>query len=302
AAAPDPWSPPTSRRASCLGGARMLRGGSVHHAQGRDRHHDGPGPHRRRQEPRGDAARPFEVVNLLAAGGLYSAPADMSRLGAMLMNGGVYKGTRILSADAVAQMAADETLGSFNPVPCTALRYGLGWDTVTQPAYGTQVVDPIGDHLGAMFLQIPDGCSRDLEDAVVAQHGAEGWIEWGGTLYRPMDSAPALAAGPNTVTFGADGYAEWRVLPSAANVQIGAGAAWRLYDADMVVLAAGASFPATAVTPTPSCYLLLFGEAGSSAAVTVTPPSGASSRAAEKSAAGRERRAALWPEHAPRLR
>ena len=486
---------------------------------------------------RGDAARPFEVVNLLAAGGLYSTPADMSRLGAMLMNGGIYNGTRILSADAVAQMAADETLGSFNPVPCTALRYGLGWDTVTQPglkavgvtgwqkggdsadyhasfivapgpklavtvtgvaplgsaslgtlgegillhalvdqgrihrrptpispklpaikpataaqlaemkgywalssqmfrvaaepsapqsltlsmltgdgwttvaeglrlrtdgrfhaggsasgystitaggrrylvndwvggyghyrdaglmsqklqpgdplpsawasrsgevwlavneqpdsftytsnagpllivsavpglegwvtvttpAYGTQVVDPIGDHLGAMFLQIPGGCSRDLEDAVVTQHGAEEWIQWGSTAYRPMGSAPALAAGPNTVTFGAEGYAEWRSLAAAGMLTIAAGGAstWRLYGPDLAVLDAGTTFPATVTAPTPRCYLLLFGPAGSSTTVTVTPPPGAPSRAAEKSAAGRERRAALWPEYVPRLR
>jgi hypothetical protein len=228
----------------------------------------------------------------------------MSRLGAMLMNGGVYKGTRILSADAVAQMAADETLGSFNPVPCTALRYGLGWDTVTQPAYGTQVVDPIGDHLGTMFLQIPGGCSRDLEDAVVTQHGAEEWIQWGSTAYRPMGSAPALAAGPNTVTFGAEGYAEWRSLAAAGMLTIAAGGAstWRLYGPDLAVLDAGTTFPATVTAPTPRCYLLLFGPAGSSTTVTVTPPPGAPSRAAEKSAAGRERGAALWPEYVPRLR
>ena len=452
---------------------------------------------------RGDTARPFEVVNLLAAGGLYSTPTDMSRLGAMLMNGGIYNGTRILSADAVAQMAADETLGSFNPVPCTALRYGLGWDTVTQPglkavavtgwqkggdsadyhasfivapgaklavtvtgvaplgsaslgtlgegillhalvdqgsihrlptpipskppavkpataaqlaemkgywalssqmfrvtaepsapqsltlsmltgdgwttvteglrlrtdgrfhaggsasgystitaggrrylvnawiggyghyrdaglmsqklqpgdplrpawasrsgevwlavneqpdsstytsnagpllivnavpglegwvtvttpAYGTQVVDSISDHLGAMFLQIPGGCSRDLEDAVVTQHGAEEWIGWGSTLYRPQASVPALAAGANPVTIGSEGCAEWRTLPVAASLHISAGTAWYLYDADMNVLGHGATLPVTADAPAGS-FLALFGPASSGTTVTVTP-------------------------------
>ncbi|TRZ90176.1 class A beta-lactamase-related serine hydrolase [bacterium] len=81
----------------------------------------------------GDVARPREVLNVLASGAVYSTPTDMGRLGAMLMNGGLYKGTRVLSADAVAEMGADQTLNSFNPVPSNAARYGLGWDTVTEP-------------------------------------------------------------------------------------------------------------------------------------------------------------------------
>ena len=82
---------------------------------------------------RSGVARPREVLNVLASGGLYSTPTDMSRLATMLMNGGVFNGARALSADSVAEMGADQTLKSFNPVRCNALRYGLGWDTVTQP-------------------------------------------------------------------------------------------------------------------------------------------------------------------------
>ena len=483
---------------------------------------------------RGDVARPLEILNVLASGGLYSTPTDMSNLATMLMNGGVFNGTRVLSAKAVADMGADQTLLSFNPVPSNAARYGLGWDTVTQPglravkvtgwakggdsidyhaafivtpkarlavtvtgvaplgsggletlgervllhalvdqgtlrrlpqpipavappvkkatdeqlhvmegvwamnqavfrvaasgsdpqalifsmlsadgwqpaeaslrlrtdgrfhadgsagstytmtaggrrylvnrtvggnghyldsmllaqklhplpalsapwqsraghlwlavnerpdsatyaedagpllmvsdvpglagyvtvttpSYGNQTVDPsTSDTLGSMFLQIPGFGSRDLEDAVIEKHGAEDWIWWGGTLYRPEAAAPTLATGTNTVTFGAEGYAEWRLLPSAASVQIGAGTAWRLYDADMVVLAAGATFPATAVAPTPGCYLLLFDPAGSSATVTVAPSAGA--QAAGQSAAQKARTAPPWPEHIARLR
>ena len=482
----------------------------------------------------GDVARPQEVLNVLASGALYSTPTDMSRLAAMLTNGGIYKGTRILSADSVAEMGVDQTLLSFNPVPSNAVRYGLGWDTVTEPglrdvgvtgwakggdsvdyhaafmvaptaklavtvigvmplgsgqcetlgqfillhalvdqgtlrrmpapvpatappltkatdaqlaamegywalsqavfrvaasesdpqslmlsvltadgwaphgegmrlrtdgrfhadaspssmraltaggrrylvnralggygqyldssllaqklhpgealsaawqsrvghlwlaineqpdsstytddagplllvgdipdlegyvtittpSYGNQVVDPSeSDDLGAMFLQIPGFGSRDLEDAVVTRRGAEDWIQWGSTLFRPEDTAPELASGANTVTFGAEGYAEWRELASAASLQIGAGTAWRLYDADMVVLAAGTTFPATATAPTPGCYLLLFGPAASSTKVTVTPAAGA--QAIGQRAAGQDRTAAPYPEYVPRLR
>ena len=52
----------------------------------------------------------------------------------MLMNGGAYKGRRILSAASVAEMGTDQTLRSFNPVKSAALNFGLGWDTVTEPA------------------------------------------------------------------------------------------------------------------------------------------------------------------------
>ena len=478
----------------------------------------------------GTVARPREVLNVLASGAAYSTPNDMGRLATMLMNGGVYKGTRILSAGAVAEMGIDQTLLSFNPVPSNAARYGLGWDTVTEPGlkavgvtawckggdsgdyhaaftvapkaklavtvvavtplgssqcetlaqrillhalvdqgtlrrlpkptpavappvkrataaqlaamegvwalnealfritaapgdaqaltiwrltqdgwaqlaegmklrtdgrfhldgransmytvtaggrhylinrtvggnghyldsmmlaqklhplkalstawqsrvgrmwlavnerpdsstytddsgallvvddvpdvtgyvtvttpiYGNQTVDPSeSDTVGTMFLQIPGFSSRDLEDAVVAKHGAEEWIQWGSTLYRPMDGVPALVAGPNTVTFGADGYAEWRLLSGAASVRIGAGTAWRLYDADMVVLDAGTTFPASASAPTAGCYLLLFGPAGSSTTVAVEP------LVTAKAAAGHDRKAALYPEYVIRLK
>ncbi len=482
----------------------------------------------------GDVAHPQEVLNVLASGAVYSTPTDMGRLGTMLMNGGIVNGTRILSAKAVADMSADQTRLSFNPVPSNAVRYGLGWDTVTEPglkavgvaawckggdsgdyhaaftvaptatlsvtvttvtplgsgqcetlgqrillhalvdqgtirrlpkpvpavappvkkasaaelgmmegvwamnqalfriapsasdpqaltfstlgqsgwsppgeglrlrtdgrfhvdgkagslytmaaggrrylvsttvggyghylgssllaqklhplkalsaawqsrvghlwlavneqpdsstyasdggpqllvsavpdlagyvtvttpAYGNQVVDPSeSDTLGSMLLQIPGFGSRDLEDAVVTKHGAEEWIQFGSTLYRPQTTVPTLSGGANTVIFGAEGDAEWRVLSSAASVQIGAGTAWRLYDADMAVLAAGTTFPATASAPTSRCYVLLFGPAGSSATVTVTPAAGA--RTDGQSAALQYRPAAPWPTCSARLR
>ena len=96
------------------------------------------------------------------------------------------------------------------------------------------------------------------------------------TLFRPLDGVPELADGANTVTFGAEGYAEWRALPVAANVGISAGTAWRLCNADMTVVAGGTTFPATVDASTGS-YLVLFGPANSSTAVTVTPSAGGQS-------------------------
>jgi hypothetical protein len=170
-----------------------------------------------------------------------------------------------------------------------------GYVTVTTSPYGNQVVDPsVSDALGAMLLQIPGVGSRDLEDVVVERHGSEDWIRFGSTLYRPEDAVPELATGPNSVTFAAEGYAEWRMLASAASVQIDAGTAWRLYDADLKVLDGGTTYPATTTAPSAGCYLLLFGPVGSSATVTVAP--------ATARPVGTSRAATHYPEYIPRLR
>ena len=457
---------------------------------------------------RGDVARPREVLNMLASGGLYSTPSDMSRLARMLIGDGAFGGARLLSAASVAEMGADQTLLSFNPLPSNMLRYGLGWDSVTEPGlaavgvrgwvkggdsvdyhasfqvapqaklafvatgvaplsstaletlgqrvllhalvdqktlrhvpkplptttppvkraspaqlaamegywgsfntvlrlsvsaddpqaldssqlttdgwaptasglrlrsdgrfhaddsasgystmtaggrrylavgfiggyghyrdavltmqklapetplsaawqsrlgkawlavneqpdsavyaeggpvlltlgdvsglpgyvvsgpYEMQPLIPVDDTLGAMFLQIPGVGSRDLEEDLVEQHGSEEWIWRGSTLYRPQATMPALAAGPNTVTFGAEGYAEWRSLATAGTLTIAAGGAttWRLFDSEMTALGAGTTFPATVTAPQAGCYLLLFGPAGASTTVTVAPVAGA---------------------------
>lgn len=461
----------------------------------------------------GSTANPREVVNTLGSGGAYSTPTDMGKLATMLANGGTYRGTRILAAASVAEMGKDQTLGTFNPAPANGVRYGLGWDSVTEPGLkavrvtgwmkggdtgdyhagftvaakarmavvvtgvtplgsggcetlgqrillralvekgalrrmprqiaavapplktassarlstmkgywamsgmvfriaaspgspqaltisrltpdgwatlangvrlrtdgrfhadgsstsfrtvtaagrrylvdnavggyghfrddsligqklrprealsaawrgrlgrtwlavnelpdsaiyagdggpvlslgeipglpgyatvttagsGLQVVDPgVSDALAAMFLQIPQVGSRDLADAIVEQRDSEDWMRYSSTLYRPQATVPALAEGSNSVSFGDEGFAEWRVLPSAAGVQIDAGTAWRLYDAELRVVDSGSSFPATGYAPEPGSNLLLFGPAGSSATVSVDPDAAPQGRA-----------------------
>ena len=143
-----------------------------------------------------------------------------------------------------------------------------GYVTVTTPIYSTQVVDPVSDTLGAMFLQIPGIGSRDLEDAVVTERGADEWVWWSAAVYRPLDTVAALAAGANTVTFNADAHTEWRSVTAASTLQIAGGTAWVLYDGDFNVLGKGTT---TAETQAPAgSYLALFGAAGSSTTVTVT--------------------------------
>jgi CubicO group peptidase (beta-lactamase class C family) len=74
-----------------------------------------------------------EFVSVYASGGLYSTPSDMGRLAMMLMNGGAIGTTRILLPASLAEMATDQTIGTFNPLPTDLVRYGLGWDSVSQP-------------------------------------------------------------------------------------------------------------------------------------------------------------------------
>jgi CubicO group peptidase (beta-lactamase class C family) len=77
---------------------------------------------------------PQVFLNPFASGGLYSTPTDMAKIAMMLAGGGKLGSVRILSASSVAAMGVDQTLASFNPVKSKFLAYGLGWDSVMQPA------------------------------------------------------------------------------------------------------------------------------------------------------------------------
>jgi CubicO group peptidase (beta-lactamase class C family) len=77
--------------------------------------------------------QPQEFTNAFATGGVYTTANDMARFAMMLLGGGKLGQTQILSATSVAEMAVDQTAGSFNPIRSNSIAYGLGWDTVTQP-------------------------------------------------------------------------------------------------------------------------------------------------------------------------
>jgi CubicO group peptidase (beta-lactamase class C family) len=74
-----------------------------------------------------------EFVNAYATGGLSSTPGDMMNLAQMILGGGVFQGQRVVSAAGIAQMGTDQSTGLLiNPSP--EWRWGLGWDSVQQPA------------------------------------------------------------------------------------------------------------------------------------------------------------------------
>src|SRR5262249_58650087 len=57
----------------------------------------------------------------------------MARIAMIILNGGRVGTTRILSGASVAEMAKDQTIGSFDPIHSNFFAYGLGWDSVSQP-------------------------------------------------------------------------------------------------------------------------------------------------------------------------
>jgi hypothetical protein len=148
-----------------------------------------------------------------------------------------------------------------------------GYVTVTTAPYGLQIVNPLeSEGVGLMFLQLPGLGSRDMNDLVVQERGGEEWLEYGTTLYRPLDGVADLVRAVTQVTVGPEGYAEWRRLPLAATVGLesaAAGASWRLYGTDMSVLGGGTTFPASVDAPQGAC-LAVFGPAGSETTVTVS--------------------------------
>lgn len=108
----------------------------------------------------GVALVPF-VNNVYASGGLYTTPAEVARLAMMLLNGGSLGGRRYLASETVAATGVDQTLGTFNPVPCEAYRYGLGWDTMAQPGLAAvgipawQKTGDAGPYVGTNTVLVP---------------------------------------------------------------------------------------------------------------------------------------------------
>lgn len=85
-------------------------------------------------------------IGSLGAGGIRTTVGDLSRFVIALMNGGTYRGTRILEAASVAEMQAVQGPGEAD----AQFSYGLGW--MVFPETG------LGGHLGGAF-----GCRTTVE-------------------------------------------------------------------------------------------------------------------------------------------
>ena len=132
----------------------------------------------------------------------------------------------------------------------------------------SQIVDPAdSDALARMFLKIPVNFGRDLSDVIIETRNGEEWVRQGSTLYRPQASVPALPVGDSAVTIGGEGFAEWRRLPVGGTVTMTGASAWKLYDAELKLLASGAGNGSAGAAPA-GAYLLLYG--APDAAITLT--------------------------------
>ena len=170
----------------------------------------------------GETPHPYTSLNYYGAGGLYSTAADMAKMMMMLINGGVYGATPILSFMSVTAMSQDQTVGTFNPEPSDFIRYGLGWDTVTQAGlsavgirgwqkggavdgfYGTMyrstmIIAP-DERLGVFVVMASNNISSDLLDRVGERILLRALVERG-TLAEmppalPQNPLPALVPTP----------------------------------------------------------------------------------------------------------
>ncbi|MBU4199804.1 MAG: serine hydrolase [Verrucomicrobia bacterium] len=120
----------------------------------------------------GADAYPDEVVNVHASGGLYSSANEMGRVIEMLLGGGIFRGQRFLSTNALAAMW---TLQSTNVSVHSAdsdFQAGLGWDNVADPnlAYAGRACFKDGDTacFHAMIEIMPE---HGLGVAVIANGG-----------------------------------------------------------------------------------------------------------------------------------
>lgn len=93
---------------------------------------------------------PLEVVNSLAAAGVYSTPQDIARFIAMIIARGELDGTRIISTRSLEAMEQDQTSGSFRVVNSDYLKFGLGWDNTSHPGPGSLGMKALTKHGGTI--------------------------------------------------------------------------------------------------------------------------------------------------------
>ena len=137
-----------------------------------------------------------------------------------------------------------------------------GYLWVADP-FGPSPVDTgFSDDLASMFLTVPILQGRDLNDLEVLHRQDGEWLRYGGALYRPLSSVPALAVGSSDVTIGADGNAEWHLAPTAGVVTVKGKGSWKAYSADGTPAGEGDADGAEVSLPA-GARLGMFGPAGS---------------------------------------
>ncbi len=144
---------------------------------------------------------PQEMAACFATGGVLTTPTDMLKLARLFLNEGVYRGRRIVSAEAVQEMGmSQDPRVRINLTP--DLHWGLGWDSVQQPgmhAAGLRGWRKGGntDFFAAEFMVLPEarlavmiaGCGQDYGAIQLAE----------GLLLRAAAERRAIQAIPATI-------------------------------------------------------------------------------------------------------
>jgi CubicO group peptidase (beta-lactamase class C family) len=185
----------------------------------------------------GKVELPAEYANGYAAGGCYSTPEDMAKLIQMLVNGGTHREVRILSEESIREMGRNQTGHSFDPVPSALAAFGLGWDTVTQPAlqavnipawaksgdtphYGTSMIVVPAERMGIIVTGVSGLGSLGSEAAasIAERILLRALVEKGRLPEMPKLAAPVVAA---------EATAAPDILPALFGVYASSDAAYR---------------------------------------------------------------------------
>ncbi|MET4578486.1 serine hydrolase domain-containing protein [Ottowia thiooxydans] len=75
---------------------------------------------------------PQEMSTPFGTGGIFTTATDMLRFGRMLLDQGVYEGKRLVSAEAIREMAVDQGARTLINPSAHSWKWGLGWDSVQQ--------------------------------------------------------------------------------------------------------------------------------------------------------------------------
>ena len=73
-----------------------------------------------------------EMSTPFSTGGIFSTPSDLMKFAQMLIDQGIYKGRRLVSASAIQEMATDQSVRTVINPAAESWKWGLGWDSVQQ--------------------------------------------------------------------------------------------------------------------------------------------------------------------------
>ena len=166
-------------------------------------------------------------------------------------------------------LKVNDPYGSFSALGSVPPLFLL-WQDPSLPGYlivsgypiAAKAVDPSTSDERALWCG--KVAARDLYDVIIVAREGEEWLRVGSSLYRPLASVPALAAGPATITLSAEGLGEWRQLPASARLGVSGANSWFLYDSDLnlmrsVIQDQSITQQGTGAIPA-GAYLVVYGE------------------------------------------